>query len=301
MAREEPPPSHRASMYASARFTDLVGVAAVALCLAAVRPSPLLAQGQTCAPHAALPERPTIATHAHTIDVGYVELETGVQGLHPQEGETEYDTPTLVKLGVGSHLQFDVYEGITALSYAAQSAVGLGDISAGFKWRVLDAAPVVGDFAVQSTVKFPTGSVEKGTGTGTTDLNVILISSHEIHGASLDVNVAFTARSGDGSVTPTRATLWTVSWGLPVHGRLSWSAELFGYPGTRGTSGRQPIVALLNGPTWTLRPDIVLDAGVILALVGPQAVTGYAGVTWNVGRLWGRREHAPCAHSGVRS
>jgi hypothetical protein len=266
--------------------------------LAAAQPPPLLAQSAPPDPRVALPERPTVAAHAHTIAAGYVELETGVQRFHPEAGETEYDTPTLLKVGLTSHLQFDLYEGITALSQTAHQAVGIGDLSTGVKWRVLDEAPVVGDFAVQSTVKFPTGSASEGTGTGTTDLNLVLISSNQIGGAALDVNVGFTARSGDGSVVPTRATLWTVSWGLPVHGRVGWAAEIFGYPGTRGPSGDRPIVAILTGPTFAVRKNFVIDAGVIVALQGPQATIGYAGLTWNIGRLW--RPHARTAGAPQR-
>jgi hypothetical protein len=243
-------------------------------------------------PRSALPERPTVATHAHTVAVGIVEIETGVQAYHPQAGETEYDTPSLVKVGLASHLQLDVYEGISAaLSQTGQNAFGIGDVSAGLKWRALDRASLLGDFAVQSTVKFATGSASKGTGTGTTDLNVILISSNGIGPASLDVNVGFTVRSGDGSVVPTRATFWTMSWGLPIRGRVGWAAEVFGFPGTQGPSGERPIVALLTGPTCVIRRYLVIDGGFIARLAGPQSNTVYAGLTWNVGRLW--HGHAP--------
>ena len=273
----------------------------LALGIAASGP-PLLAQGPAPGARAALPERPTVATHARTIAVGSVELETGVQRFHPQSGETEYDTPSLVKIGLASHVQLDLYEGVTSLSRAAHNAIGIGDVSTGIKWRLLDEAPAVGDFAVQSTLKLPTGSVAEGAGTGTTDLSVILISSHEVRGASLDVNLGFTARSGDGSVVPTRATLWSVSWGLPVRGRVGWAAEVFGYPGTRGASGKRPIVALLTGPTCVILESLVLDTGAVVALAGSQATTAYAGLTWHIGRLWHPRAPAGLVgpHPNVR-
>ncbi len=274
---------------AEAMNRRFAAIAFVALGLTMSDPSPLFAQGAGEHAHVAQPERPTIATHAHTVAPGYVEIETGVQGYHPETGETEYDTPSLVKIGLTSHLQLDVYEGTTALSQSAYDTFGLGDMSTGIKWRVLDGAAIVGDFAVQTTLKLPTGSVEKGAGTGTTDLNLTLISSHDFGAASLDVNLGWTARSGDGSVAPTRATLWTVSWGLPLRDRIGWAAEIFGYPGTRGASGDAPVVAVLTGPTCVIRSHLVIDAGVIVRLAGPQATTGYAGLTWNIGRLWGPR------------
>jgi hypothetical protein len=265
----------------------------LALGLAVAPPATVFAQGAPPQdPRTAMPERPTVATHAHTIAVGYVELETGVQGYHPRSGETEYDTPSLIKVGLTSHLQLDLYEGISAaLNQSGQNSFGIGDLAVGLKWRAFDGAPAVGDFALQSTVKLPTGSIDTGSGTGTTDATLILISSHDIGGAALDVNVGFTARSGDGSVVPTRATLWTMSWGIPLRGRVGWTAELYGFPGTRGPSGERPIVAFLTGPTCVIYKSLVIDAGFIVGLAGPQANTAYAGLTWNIGRLW--RTHAP--------
>jgi hypothetical protein len=239
----------------------------------------------TADPRIAQPERPTVATHAHTVAPGYAEVETGVQGLHPEAGETEYDTPSLLKLGVTGRLQLDVYEGTTTLRQSNATSFGIGDLSIGCKWRLLDDARLLGDFAVQPTLKFPTGSVAKSSGTGTTDFGFLAISSHAFGPVSMDVNVGYTWRSGDGSVVPVRAMLWTVSGGLSVSGNLGWAVEIFGLPGTVGGSGQAPVIAFLNGPTFALRRWLVLDCGGILKLAGPQATVLYAGLTWNLGQV----------------
>jgi hypothetical protein len=41
---------------------------------------------------------------------------------------------------------------------------GLGDVGVGVKWRIADDASFFGDFAILPSVKFPTGSAEKGIG-----------------------------------------------------------------------------------------------------------------------------------------
>ncbi len=250
------------------------------------------AQSETPDPRAAMPERPTVATHAYTIAPRYVELEVGGQRYGSGGGTTHRDRPMLLKIGASSRLQFDLLAGVTRLT-GSSAQVAIGDISAGMKWRVLDAAPVLGAFAVQTTIKAPSGSVEADSGTGTTDMNLILISSRQFSGVSLDLNLGFTVRTGDGSVAPTRATLWAVSSGLPVHGRLGWSAEIFGYPGTRGASGGPPIVGVLTGPTCVVRKYLVLDAGGVVGLAGAQPTALYAGLTWNIGRLWQAQAHRP--------
>ena len=104
---------------------------------------------------------------------------------------------------------------------------GIGDIGAALKWRMLEHAPVLGDFALQPSLKIPTGSEVHGTGTGTTDVGLLLISSHDWGGYALDLNCGYTRRSGDGSRAPKDATLWTVSGGGPVYRTLGWVAEFY--------------------------------------------------------------------------
>ncbi len=133
--------------------------------------APLHAQSETPDPRAAMPERPSVATHAYTIAPKYVELEIGGQRYESEGGTTRRDRPMLLKIGVSRRLQFDLLAGVTRLT-GSSATVALGDVSAGMKWRVLDAAPVLGAFAVQSTIKVPSGSIEAGSGTGTTDVNL---------------------------------------------------------------------------------------------------------------------------------
>ncbi len=267
-------------------------LACVAISFVLLLPGPLVAQGQVPDPRVAMPERPTVATHARTVAAGFVELELGGQRVRSEPQETARTVPALVKIGLGNRVQFDLQGAVTAFGRTGHTDVGLGDLSSGIKWRVLDEAPVLGAFAVQTTIKLPTGSIDVGSGTGTVDWNLLLISSHQFGGASLDVNAGFTGRSGDGSIASTRAASWTAAWGLPVHGPLGWSVEIFGYPGTRGAAGMAPIVGLLTGPTWLIRKFLVIDGGAVVGLSGDQPTTVYVGLTWNMGRLWPRHESA---------
>jgi hypothetical protein len=216
---------------------------------------------------------------------GYVEIEVGLQGIHPAPGSSRLDVPGLVKIGVSAHVQLDVFVDWSRTRVGQQTGSGVGDTALGLKWRVLDEAPVLGDFAVQSTVKLATGSVAQATGTGTTDLNVLLISSHATGPLSLDVNVGYTYRSGNGSLAPKHATLWTISPAFTLFGRLGWTAEVFGYPAARGTGGHAPEVGMTTGPTLVLNPSVVIDAGAVINVWGLGANAVYVGLTWNVGRL----------------
>jgi hypothetical protein len=232
-------------------------------------------------PHAVQPERPTVATHAGTVAPRWLEIEMGVEHDRFDPGVSTAFTPTVLKFGLASHAQLSVFGSAVQDS----ATTGLGDVGVGVKWRLLDDAPLLGDFAVLPAVKFPTGDATKGTGTGTTDASFLLISSHSLGPVSMDINAGYTRRSGDGSNAPKNAYLWTVSFGGPAAGQLGWTAECYGYPGTGGPAGQAPIVAVLAGPTFLFRKWLAVDAGLIVPLAGPQPHALYAGAVYNVGRM----------------
>lgn len=232
-------------------------------------------------PRAVQPERPTVATHAGTVSPGWLEIETGFEHDRFGPSLTTSSTPTVFKFGIADNAQLSVF----GSAQHNPSATGLGDIGAGVKWRVLDNAPFLGDFAILPSVKLPTGSADKGTGTGTTDASLLLISSHDLGPVAMDINVGYTRRSGDGNDVSKNATLWTLSFGGPIVGNLGWTGECYGYPRTAGPAGQASIVALLGGPTFLVRKWLAIDAGVILPLTGPQPHALYAGGVYNVGRM----------------
>jgi hypothetical protein len=237
-------------------------------------------------PHRAQPERPTLATHAHTVAPGWVEIEGGIERDRSPDGSRIESAVTTTKIGLTTRTQLGLVASALRDPSKAGRASGFGDFGMALKWRPLDHGRLVGDFALLPGLKLPTGSRARGTGTGTTDASLVLISSHGFGPVSLDVNVGGTARSGDGVGAPKRASFWTAALGLPVTGTLGWAAELYGVPGTAGPRGAAPLLATLFGPTWTPRPWLELDAGAIVPVSGPQPHALYAGLVWNTGRLW---------------
>lgn len=272
------PESHSPAL----RALLLASTLAVATSVAGAQTTPDTGRATPRDPHAVQPERPTVATHAGTVAPGYFEIETGIErDRYP--GKHVLTVPTVLKLGVGDHEQLSVAgTGIRGLP-SGGDASGIGDVTVDLKVRLLDNAPVLGDFAVLPAIKFPTGSTRNGFGTGTTDVSLLLISSHEFGPVEMDLNAGATHRSGDGRTAPTSATLWTASFGWPIAGVLGWVAELYGYPGTGGPAGSAPIVAVLTGPTFAVRPWLALDTGIITPVEGPQPHAAYAGLVWNAG------------------
>jgi len=260
----------------------VAGVSAFAtIGCAALLASPVAAQSPDR--RSAQPERPTVATHAGTVAPGLLELETGVEYDRFSDRTHAIAMQIFFKMGVSRRVQLGV-----SLPQVAPSgeAFGLGDAAMILKWRVREGGGILGNFALLPSLKFPTGSSPRGRGTGTTDASLLLVSSRTLGVVAVDLNAGVTRRSGDGSVAPRTATVWTASFGGPATGALGWVAELYGYPGTTGPAGSADIVAVLAGPTWKAYDWLVLDAGFIVPVTGPQPKALYAGLTWNAGRFW---------------
>src|SRR3954466_4022923 len=119
-------------------------------------------------PHAVQPERPTVATHAGTVAPGWVEIETGVE-LDQLHTARSFTTPTTVKIGLAPRLQLSLVESFVRTYGNVPARSGLGDAALALKWRLAEDLPVLGDFAVLPSIKLPTGSMRRRTGTGTTD------------------------------------------------------------------------------------------------------------------------------------
>jgi hypothetical protein len=235
--------------------------------------------GRGSHPRSVQPERPSVATHAGTVAAGYVEIETGLELDRASSGDRATQVPTLFKLGLSTRTQL-----AASIPVSSSTGVpfGLSDISVGLKWRITEDRPLIQDIAVLPSVKFATGGVR---GSGTTDVSVLLINSRTFGPVGVDLNVGMTWRSGDGSQSPRTSTLWTAAAGIPLRGTLSWTLECYGLPGTSGPSGSAPIVALLTGPTWVLRPEMAVDTGIIVPVTGPQPRAVFLGMVANVGRL----------------
>lgn len=245
---------------------------------------PLSVVSQSQDPHVAQPERPTVATHAGTVSEGWFELEAGAELDHYSGQSNGTVLPFTFKLGLAPNLQFSLFGSGTRPP--GPNAFQIGDLGFGIKWRLFDDLPILERFALFPSLKLPTGATTTGAGTGTVDVSLLLISGHDLGPIDLDVNVGITQRSGNGGEAPKTASLWTISLGGPAVEPLGWVAEVFSYPGTSGPAGNPSVIAVLFGPTLTVKPWLVVDAGAIVPLLGSQPHALYFGGVWNIGRIW---------------
>ncbi len=251
--------------------------------LPVIQPTPILSKAAKDSTHRnprlVQPERPTVATHAGTVAPGWIELEQG--GEWDKLGQTRlFTVPSNLKIGLSSRAQLNLL--VNLFKFRDRSA-SLGDLTIGVKYRVIDDDRLLGDFAILPAIKLPTAASPDGPGTGTTDFTLLLVSSRNLGPVALDLNFGQTFRTGDGARVPESSQVWAASFGFPVTGLVGAVVEFFGFPGTSGPQGSDPIAALLAGPTFLLHEWLALDAGIIIPLTGPQAHAAYVGFVWNFG------------------
>jgi hypothetical protein len=272
--------SRSVSWVESVRQDFSLSLCGLFVALIATACAPAISSGNAPDPRAVQPERPSVATHAGTVAPKYLEIETGIESDRNRDRTHNFQIPTVLKLGLAPVAQLSMF---LPASQPAAVTLGIGDVGAGVKWRLVDGDGPLQRFAILPSITWPTGGSRGGHNTA---LDFLLIDSRTIGPVSLDLNVGVARHSGDISVTPRTTTLWTASSGIPVAGPVGWQLECFGYPGTHGPAGSAPTVAILTGPTLGAWRSLALDAGVILPVSGPQARSVYAGFVTNVGRVF---------------
>src|SRR5574340_1572092 len=93
----------------------------------------------------------------------------GVEHDRFHRDSTALATPAVLKVGLAPRLQLEVASTAVRTSAAGVTRAAMGDLSAALKWRLGDSLPILRSVAIEPSLKLPTGSVARGTGTGTVD------------------------------------------------------------------------------------------------------------------------------------
>ena len=230
-------------------------------------------------PRAVQPERPSVATHAGTVAPGYAEFESGVERDAPGDGTYSVVDPIAAQDRPRS-------------AHAARPATaeywrdghdlrprrrrGRGEVA-----RERGPSPAAGRRRAAATQASDGRSARHGDDGRESTAHQLAHHRTREPRPQRRGDVAH----GQRTRAPKSSTLWAAAAGIPVRGGLGWALEMYGYPGTRGPAGNAPLVAVLTGPTFVVRPELALDFGTIVPLTGPQAHALYGGVVTSVGRV----------------
>ncbi len=209
------------------------------------------------APHAANPERPSVATHAYTVAPGYAELEQGVraQGLGNFRDQTSWEFN--LKIGVAPPVQLGLF---------------------GTGYNRTEQGTATHSLALVPAVTLPTGDQSLGLGAGRVLGSLLAVWSFELGGLlHADLNAG---PVGIGAGRP--QALGTASFGR-AWGSWGVAAEVYGY--TSGSAGAGQ-GGLLGAVTARPAEWLVVDGGGVVGLGAAGRDQLFLGVTTNLGRIF---------------
>lgn len=246
---------------------------------------PLLMAVVACAPFAcaqnditAVPNRPTVSTTAQPVQLGVLETEWGVDAASSHQ-----DINGLLKFGVATNLELRfANDPVTADS----GTHGLGDVSAGLKYRLTSDHDHRPSVALMYMFKAPTaGNV---LGSGYPDNSFTLLVSKDMGKHHFDYNLIGNLLGMPNGWDHNFVN--ALAWSHPLPGSWGVDTELSGV--TRSSAGLPGSTQFIVSATYTARPRLVLDIGMMGGLTGPVPRAMFiAGVTYSVADLYrpGRR------------
>jgi len=230
----------------------------------------------------ATPNRPGVGDTTDITQKGILEVEYGWErGFRSAEFKTLTALSGLIRFGlaqdVGLRLGMDNY--LSQRSDDPQGRrSGVGDISLGFKVRLLKQDELRPALAFAYDIKVPNASRKKGLGSGRVDHNLLLVAGKEILGMEWDLTYLVGWIGKESRKDFDDLHLWALSFSRPLFGPLGISGEIYGSP--RLNLETPGFVSTDWALTYAVTPRVVFDAGVDIGLVSAASdVTYFAGVT----------------------
>jgi hypothetical protein len=223
----------------------------------------------------AVPNRPTFATTAESVQRGVFEIEYGLEGASGHQ-----NINGLLKWGVLGNLE------LRFANNPIQRNSGLtttGDSGAGFKYKVFRQTKMLPTFSVVYTAGIPTAPVSSGI--GAMGHSVQLLASKDFGKHHFDVNegVQFVGRPAGRGFD--RNYFTSLSYAHPLPKKWGFTGELAGFSRTNATN--PALMVVLGAVTYSPSPRLVLDCGGYFAVYGNlPRFTFTAGLTYAVADLY---------------
>jgi hypothetical protein len=225
----------------------------------------------------AVPNRPTVATTAETVQRGVFEIEYGMEAASGHQ-----NINGLLKWGVLGNLELRFANNPFVRD---RGIAGTGDSGAGFKYKVLRQTKRLPTFSVLYTAALPSAPVARGI--GAMGHSVQLLWSKDFGKSHFDVNegVQFVGRPGENGFD--RNYFTSLSYSYAFTRKWGVSGEWAGFS---RTNARLPAtMTMLAAVTYSPISRLVLDAGGFFAVYGNlPRFTFAAGLTYSVADLYGR-------------
>ncbi len=223
----------------------------------------------------AVPNRPTFASTAETVQRGVFEVEYGFELASAHQ-----NINGLLKWGMFKDLELWFLN----LPIERDAGVaGRGDCGAGFKYRMISQSKKSPTISILYVATLPTATAELGSGALGHSVQLLLSKDFGKHHFDANEGVQFVGRPGAGGFD--RNYFTALSYSHPIAGKWGWTGELAGFSWTNANNPATMI--LLGAGTYNLSSRLVLDAGAYLAVYGNfPRVTFFSGVTYSVADLY---------------
>jgi Putative MetA-pathway of phenol degradation len=223
----------------------------------------------------AVPNRPTFATTAETVQRGVLEIEFGFEAA-----DSHQNLNGLLKFGLFKNLELRIANNPFERD---QGVAGQTDTGAGFKFKVFPQKGPRPTFSVLYTATLPTATQALGAGGVGQSVQILLSKDLGKHHIDLNEGVQFVARQGAGGFD--RNYFSSFSYSHPISGKWGWTGEVAGFSWTNATT--PSTMVLLGAATYSPSPRLVFDGGVYIAAYGNlPRVTGFAGFTFAIADLY---------------
>jgi hypothetical protein len=226
---------------------------------------------------AAVPNRPTFASTAETVQRGVFELEYGFEAALGHQ-----NINGLLKWGVLKNLELWFLNNPIERD---AGVAGRGDSGAGFKLGIISQKKTVPKIAVLYVATLPTATA--GLGAGAFGHSVQLLVSKDFGKHHFDVNEGVQLVGRPGASGYDRNYFTALSYAHPLNGKWGYTGEIAGFSQTNAAT--PATMTLLLAPTYNLTPRLILDGGAYFAVYGNlPRVTFFGGVTYSIADLYHR-------------
>jgi Putative MetA-pathway of phenol degradation len=230
-------------------------------------------------PIIAYPNRPTFSTTAESVQSGVFEIEYGFE-----VGDGHQNINGLLKFGLTKNLELRFGNN----PIERDSAVtGLGDSSAGFKYKIVEEKSWYPTFSVLYAATIPTASARLGAGAVGHSAGVLISQDFGKHHFDFNETVQWVGRRGGGGYD--RNYFTALAYGRGLTGKWGMTAEIAGF--SRTNAALPATMTIMGAATYSVSSRFIFDTGIYIAAYGDlPRVTFFSGVTYSVGDLYHRRK-----------
>lgn len=223
----------------------------------------------------AVPNRPTFASTAETVQRGVFEVEYGFELASGHQ-----NINGLLKWGMFKDLELWF---LNVPIERDSGVAGRGDCGAGFKYRMSSQSKKFPTTSILYVATLPTATAELGSGALGHSMQLLLSKDFGKHHFDANEGVQLVGRPGAGGFD--RNYFSALSYSHPIAGKWGWTGELAGYSWTNANNPATMI--LLGAGTYNMSSRLILDGGAYLAVYGNLPhFTFFSGVTYSVADLY---------------